>query len=81
MMLRALALVCLVLVSLSAPAGADDFDDGFVAQVSHPAWLKESFLDLPQDCADATGAGKLGLVCICIRWWLPLPSGGYADAR
>lgn len=57
---RALASLCLLL-ALGTSARAEDFDDGVVAQVTYPTWFKESFLDLPQDLADAVGAGKLGL--------------------
>jgi len=32
-----------------------------VARITHPSWFKHSFLDLPQDLADAADAGKLGL--------------------
>jgi thioredoxin-related protein len=61
MILRTLASVCSVLIVLSISARAADFDDGAIAQVTYPAWFRESFLDLPQDLADAAAAGKLGL--------------------
>ena len=61
MILRALAPLCLVLAALNMPARAVDFDDGAIAQITYPAWFKESFLELPQDLADAASAGKLGL--------------------
>lgn len=60
-MYRAFAFLWLVLVSVSLPADPVDFDDGVVAQVAHPAWFKESFLDLSQDLRESASAGKLGL--------------------
>lgn len=59
-MLRTLAAL-LVLLALAISARSDDFDDGTIAQITYPAWFKESFLDLPQDLTDAAANGKLGL--------------------
>lgn len=61
MKLRPIVPVCLLLAILVTTARAGDFDDGVVARIAHPPWFKQSFLDLPQDLADAADAGKLGL--------------------
>jgi thioredoxin-related protein len=42
-------------------SGYDFADDAFV-DVKHPAWFKESFLDLRDDLADALKAGKQGIM-------------------
>lgn len=55
------ALIGLFLIAPGASLGLGDFDDGEVAEITYPAWFKESFLDLPGDLEDATAAGKLGL--------------------
>jgi thioredoxin-related protein len=47
----------------AASAASLEFDDAPLAEpLEHPAWFKESFLDLPHDLAEAVAAGKRGIV-------------------
>ena len=62
------AVACVWALS-GAPALADaasdgiEFDDTPLTEpLEHPDWFKHSFLDLPQDLADAKAAGKRGLI-------------------
>jgi thioredoxin-related protein len=44
-------------------AAALEFDDAPLAEpLEHPAWFKESFLDLPHDLKEAVGSGKRGII-------------------
>jgi thioredoxin-related protein len=61
MTIRTFLSLCLLVLALGSASAAEPFDDGAIAQVKYPAWFKEGFLDLPQDLADASDAGKLGL--------------------
>jgi thioredoxin-related protein len=42
-------------------AATAPFDDGAIMHVQYPSWFKESFLDLPDDAAQAGADGKQGL--------------------
>ena len=45
------------------PGQAFAFDDAPLQEpLEHPAWFKQSFLDLPEDLAEATAAGKKGII-------------------
>jgi len=45
-----------------APGDALEFDDAPLAEpLDHPAWFKESFLELPDDLRQAVAAGKRGI--------------------
>jgi len=52
-------------ISLADESDADwenfEFDDRPVEEISHPAWFKESFLDLDDDLQEAVSAGKKGI--------------------
>lgn len=39
-----------------------DFVDDAVVDITHPAWFKHSFLDLPEDLEDARSSGKKGII-------------------
>jgi len=48
---------------LSSSVWADaEFNDEPVDQIIHPAWFKQSFLDLKEDIADAKDSGKTGII-------------------
>jgi thioredoxin-related protein len=52
-----------ILLAGAAPVRASaGFDDGQLAKIEHPAWLKEGFLNLEDDLAEARAAGKVGLL-------------------
>ncbi len=61
-------LLWLLLVPFGAPRamGTDQvfgFDDFPLKEpIEHPAWFKKSLLDLPDDLAEAVGAGKQGII-------------------
>jgi thioredoxin-related protein len=60
-----LALLCLFAAAL--PAAADRMDSYQIgghgqANISYPAWFKQSFLDLREDLEDARNAGKRGII-------------------
>ena len=72
---RAVALIGAGLLVLGALALADPSADALVVDdlagpgdaprtepIDHPAWFKESFLDLPADLKEAVAAGKQGLM-------------------
>ena len=69
MRVSALLLVA-VLLPPGLAGGADaesaaglEFDDAPLAEpLEHPAWFKESFLDLPHDLEEAVAAGKRGIL-------------------
>jgi thioredoxin-related protein len=58
----------LALASVPAPINAaqsgtvESFDDSAIVSAKHPAWFKQSFLDLPDDLSDALKQGKKGLM-------------------
>jgi thioredoxin-related protein len=60
------ALVLLPGLAAGAPREATvglEFDDAPLAEpLEHPAWFKDSFLDLPNDLEEAVAAGKRGIV-------------------
>lgn len=69
MRLSSLLLVPLLLLAgVAAGTEADsvtslEFDDAPLAEpLEHPAWFKDSFLDLPHDLEEAVAAGKSGIV-------------------
>jgi thioredoxin-related protein len=63
-------LIVAVLLPPGLAGGADaesaaglEFDDAPLAEpLEHPAWFKESFLDLPHDLEEAVAAGKRGIL-------------------
>jgi thioredoxin-related protein len=57
----ALALVACAGSARAAEADPHRFDDRDTTGVTHPAWFKESFLDLRGDLRDARRAGKRGV--------------------
>jgi thioredoxin-related protein len=67
---RMLALLCALAVMVAGPAwsadSADDplqFDDTPLdALLEHPAWFKDSFLELEDDLAEAVAADKRGII-------------------
>lgn len=62
-LISALLLLLLASVQIAAePDGARVFADDKVIAGHHPDWVKQSFLDLDADLADALEAGKKGLM-------------------
>ena len=69
-MLRVLAVVCATLAMLSVPARSAEtaadpiqFDDTPLDDLlEHPAWFKDSFLELDDDLEEAIAAGKQGII-------------------
>lgn len=65
---RLLLIAVLLLPGFAAGAEQEsttglEFDDAPLAEpLEHPAWFKQSFLDLPDDLAQAVAAGKRGIV-------------------
>lgn len=67
---RACALVSILFLAVSGQAPADvsdqdvyGFDDQTLSEpMEHPAWFKESFLDLGADLQEAVDAGKKGIM-------------------
>jgi thioredoxin-related protein len=66
--LHQLLIAVLISLALGPAAWAEEedvfqFDDFPLEQpLEHPDWFKHSFLDLPEDLAEATGKGKKGII-------------------
>jgi len=68
-MYRLLTLLLLLLPALAWSAAEGDDQDPLVFEdvplkemIQHPDWFKESFLDLPEDLAEAIQNGKKGII-------------------
>jgi thioredoxin-related protein len=60
--LLASLLFLVVAPPVSAAPSAGTFDDSEKLRMRHPAWFKESFLDLAEDLREAESTGKKGLM-------------------
>ena len=93
--MRHYAWLLLTAMLLTAPPGlrgAEDtaagleFDDAPLAEpLEHPAWFKQSFLELPEDLRQAVAAGKRGIVVYFgqRRWLCRIEirfGGGFSEA-